>query len=195
VGSALSSSRSSKWLVNESPRPWPLIARVIQDRVCLSGTHFTFQARFAPHAIGRDESGSHSVFAFEYGGLTLGHAAVLNLVQESRKKHDPPSTARLRASGAPRGGVARRRVSPNGSRVACRMMKTSRPPNKDRPGRAKDDQDEKRWEAQRKDAASAAVPAPGSPSGRPWRRCKPGPRRRPRPNIRASGCERPACLE
>ena len=49
-----------------------LITRAIQDRACLSGTHVQFRVRFAPHALGRDEKGRHSVIAFEYGGLTLG---------------------------------------------------------------------------------------------------------------------------
>ena len=48
------------------------IISAIQDRACLSGTHFGFRVRFAPHAFGRDENGRRSVFAFEYGGLTLG---------------------------------------------------------------------------------------------------------------------------
>ena len=48
------------------------IKRAIRDRVCLSGTHVQFRVRFAPHALGRDENGRYSVFAFEYGGLTLG---------------------------------------------------------------------------------------------------------------------------
>jgi hypothetical protein len=49
-----------------------LITRAIQDRFCLSGTHVEFRVRFAPHALGLDENGRRSVFAFEYGGLTLG---------------------------------------------------------------------------------------------------------------------------
>ena len=49
-----------------------MIRRAIQDRACLSGTHVEFRVRFAPHALGRDENGRQSVFAFEYGGLTLG---------------------------------------------------------------------------------------------------------------------------
>ena len=49
-----------------------MIKHAIQDRVCLSGTHVEFRVRFAPHALGRDENGKRSVFAFEYGGLTLG---------------------------------------------------------------------------------------------------------------------------
>jgi hypothetical protein len=49
-----------------------MIKRAIQDRACLSGTHVEFRVRFAPHALGRDESGKRSVLAFEYGGLTLG---------------------------------------------------------------------------------------------------------------------------
>jgi hypothetical protein len=50
------------------------IRRAIQDRACLSGTHVQFRVRFAPHALGRDEEGRHIVFAFEYGGLTLGRS-------------------------------------------------------------------------------------------------------------------------
>lgn len=49
-----------------------VIERAIQDRACLSGTHLAFRVRFAPHALGRDENGRRSVFALEYGGLTLG---------------------------------------------------------------------------------------------------------------------------
>jgi len=49
-----------------------MIKRAIQDRACLSGTHVAFRVRFAPHALGRDENGRHSVLAFEYGGMTLG---------------------------------------------------------------------------------------------------------------------------
>lgn len=49
-----------------------MIACAIQNRVCLSGSHVAFRVRFAPHALGRDENGRHSVFAFEYDGLTLG---------------------------------------------------------------------------------------------------------------------------
>ena len=49
-----------------------MIKHAIQDRVCLSGTHVEFRVRFAPHALGRDENGKRSVFAFEYGGLTVG---------------------------------------------------------------------------------------------------------------------------
>jgi hypothetical protein len=48
-----------------------MITSAIQDRVCLSGSHVEFRVRFAPHALGRDENGRHSVFAFEFGGLTL----------------------------------------------------------------------------------------------------------------------------
>ena len=51
-----------------------LIRRAIKDRACLSGFHVQFRVRFAPHALGRDESGRHSVFAFEYGGMTLGRS-------------------------------------------------------------------------------------------------------------------------
>lgn len=50
------------------------IRRAIQDRTCLSGTHLAFRVRFAPHALGRDEKGRHIVFAFEYGGLTVGQS-------------------------------------------------------------------------------------------------------------------------
>jgi len=49
-----------------------IIKRAIQDRACLSGTHVAFRVRLALHAFGRDENGKHIVFAFEYGGLTLG---------------------------------------------------------------------------------------------------------------------------
>jgi hypothetical protein len=49
-----------------------MIKRAIQHRACLSGTHVEFRVRFAPHILGRDENGRHIVFAFEYGGLTLG---------------------------------------------------------------------------------------------------------------------------
>jgi hypothetical protein len=49
-----------------------MIRRAIQDRACLSGFHVEFRVRFAPHALGRDENGRRSVFAFEYGGMTLG---------------------------------------------------------------------------------------------------------------------------
>lgn len=48
-----------------------LISRAIQERACLSGIHLEFRVRFAPHALGTDENGKHSVFAYEYGGLTL----------------------------------------------------------------------------------------------------------------------------
>ena len=48
------------------------IKQAIKDRACLSGTHVEFRVRFAPHALGRDKSGQHSVIAFEYGGMTLG---------------------------------------------------------------------------------------------------------------------------
>ena len=51
-----------------------IIKRAIQDRVCLTGTHVEFRVRFAPHALGRAESGKLSMLAFEYGGLTLGRA-------------------------------------------------------------------------------------------------------------------------
>jgi hypothetical protein len=51
-----------------------IIKRAIDDRACLSGTHVEFRVRFAPHALGRDENGRPIVFAFEYGGLTLGQA-------------------------------------------------------------------------------------------------------------------------
>ena len=49
-----------------------MIRQAIEDRACLSGTHVEFRVRFAPHALGRDEKGKHSVLAFEYGGLTVG---------------------------------------------------------------------------------------------------------------------------
>src|SRR3954447_17806818 len=51
-----------------------IIKQAIHDRACLSGTHVQFRVRFAPHVLGRDENGRHMVFAFEYGGLTLGRA-------------------------------------------------------------------------------------------------------------------------
>lgn len=51
-----------------------MIKRVIQDRACLSGTHATFRVRFAPHVLGLDRRGRHVVVAFEYGGVTTGHA-------------------------------------------------------------------------------------------------------------------------
>jgi len=49
-----------------------MIRRAIEDRTCLSGFHVEFRVRFAPHALGRDGNGRRSVFAFEYGGMTLG---------------------------------------------------------------------------------------------------------------------------
>jgi hypothetical protein len=49
-----------------------MIKLAIHDRGCLSGSHQAFRVRFAPHALGRDGKGRHIVFAFEYGGLTLG---------------------------------------------------------------------------------------------------------------------------
>lgn len=49
-----------------------MIKQAIYDRACLSGSHVTFRVRFAPHALGRDGKGRQIVFAFEYGGLTLG---------------------------------------------------------------------------------------------------------------------------
>lgn|SRR6185312_8171018 len=60
--------------------PAAMITRAIQDRVCLSGSHFHFRVRFAPHALGRDENGKRSVIAFEYGGLTLGRPHWICLV-------------------------------------------------------------------------------------------------------------------
>ena len=51
-----------------------MIKHAIQHPACLSGTHVEFRVRFAPHVLGRDEDGQHIVFAFEYGGLTLGRA-------------------------------------------------------------------------------------------------------------------------
>jgi hypothetical protein len=70
-----------------------LIARAIQDRVCLSGTHVAFRVRFAPHVLGRDENGRHSVFAFEYGGLTLGQPHwvyfVVDRLRGLRRTADP----------------------------------------------------------------------------------------------------------
>ena len=49
-----------------------IIKLAIYDRACLCGTYAQFRVRFASHALGRDENGRHIVFAFEYGGLTLG---------------------------------------------------------------------------------------------------------------------------
>jgi hypothetical protein len=49
-----------------------IIKRAIHDRACLSGRHLEFRVRFAPHALGRDDTGRRVVFALEYGGLTLG---------------------------------------------------------------------------------------------------------------------------
>lgn len=51
-----------------------VIKQAIRDRACLSGTHVEFRVRFAPHALGRNENGRTVVYAFEYGGLTLGRA-------------------------------------------------------------------------------------------------------------------------
>jgi hypothetical protein len=51
-----------------------IIKQAIHDRACLTGTHVQFRVRFAPHVLGRNENGRHMVFAFEYGGLTLGRA-------------------------------------------------------------------------------------------------------------------------
>jgi len=51
-----------------------IIKRAIEARVCLSGKHVAFRVRFAPHALGRDKLGRPIVFAFEYGGMTLGQA-------------------------------------------------------------------------------------------------------------------------
>jgi hypothetical protein len=76
-----------------------MIVRAIQDRVCLSGTHVDFRVRFAPHALGRDENGRHSVFAFEYGGLTLGRPhwvwLVVDRLRGLKRAGDPWRTGSL----------------------------------------------------------------------------------------------------
>jgi hypothetical protein len=70
-----------------------IIKRAIRDRACLSGTYAQFRVRFAPHALGRDENGGHTVFAFEYGGLTLGQAHwvcfVVDRLRGLRRTGDP----------------------------------------------------------------------------------------------------------
>jgi hypothetical protein len=70
-----------------------LIKRAIQDRSCLSGTHVEFRVRFAPHALGRDENGRHIVFAFEYGGLTVGRSHwvwfVVDRLRDLQQNEDP----------------------------------------------------------------------------------------------------------
>jgi hypothetical protein len=76
-----------------------MITRAIQDRACLSGTHAYFRVRFAPHAIGRDENGKRSVFAFEYGGLTLGRphwvCFVVDRLRGLQRTEDPWRTSSL----------------------------------------------------------------------------------------------------
>lgn len=76
-----------------------IIKRAIQDRACLSGTHVEFRVRFAPHALGRDESGRHSVIAFEYGGLTLGQphwvCFVVDRLHGLQRTGDPWRTSSL----------------------------------------------------------------------------------------------------
>jgi hypothetical protein len=57
-----------------------LIKRAIQDRICLSGRHYAFRVRFAPHALGRDWHGTNIVAAFEYGGMILNQAHWMTLV-------------------------------------------------------------------------------------------------------------------
>ena len=70
-----------------------MIRRAIEDRACLSGTHVEFRVRFAPHALGRDKNGRHIVFAFEYGGLTLGRAHwvsfAVDRLRNLRRTKDP----------------------------------------------------------------------------------------------------------
>jgi hypothetical protein len=56
---------------DQDARP-ALIRQAIQHRACLKGIHFAFRVCFAPHALGRDDTGRHVVVAFEYGGMTLG---------------------------------------------------------------------------------------------------------------------------
>ena len=78
-----------------------IMKRAIQDRVCLTGTHVEFRVRFAPHALGRAESGKLSMLAFEYGGLTLGRAIGSASQCIGCVACSPPQT---------RGAVARRKV-------------------------------------------------------------------------------------
>jgi hypothetical protein len=76
-----------------------IIKCAIQDRVCLSGSHVGFRVRFAPHALGRDENGRSSVFAFEYGGMTLGRPNwvifVVDRLRGLRRAGDPWRTGPL----------------------------------------------------------------------------------------------------
>ena len=76
-----------------------MIKCAIQDRACLSGTHVEFRVRFAPHALGRDESGKRSVLAFEYGGLTLGRphwvCFVVDRLRRLQRTGDPWRTGSL----------------------------------------------------------------------------------------------------
>ena len=75
------------------------IIRAIQDRACLSATHVEFRVRFAPHALGRDETGKRSVFAYEYGGLTLHRPHwvyfVVDRLRALRRTGDPWRTGPL----------------------------------------------------------------------------------------------------
>jgi hypothetical protein len=70
-----------------------MIKRAIHERACLGGTHVEFRVRFAPHALGRDETGRSIVFAFEYGGLTLGRAQwvwfAVDRLRDLRRTGDP----------------------------------------------------------------------------------------------------------
>jgi hypothetical protein len=76
-----------------------VIERAIRDRACLSGTHVAFRVRFAPHALGCDENGRRSVFAFEYGGLTLGRphwvCFAVDRLHGLRRTGDPWRSGRL----------------------------------------------------------------------------------------------------
>jgi len=76
-----------------------MIKRAIQGRVCLSGTHVEFRVRFAPHALGRDENGRRSVFALEYGGMTLGRphwvCFAVDRLRSLRQTGDPWRTGSL----------------------------------------------------------------------------------------------------
>jgi hypothetical protein len=70
-----------------------MIKLAIHNRACLSGTHVAFRVRFAPHALGRDENGRSVVYAFEYGGLTLGRPHwiwfVVDRLRDLRRTGDP----------------------------------------------------------------------------------------------------------
>jgi hypothetical protein len=70
-----------------------MIKLAIHDRTCLGGTHVEFRVRFAPHALGRDKDGRLSVFAFEYGGLTLGRphwvCFVVDRLRGLQRTNDP----------------------------------------------------------------------------------------------------------